>query len=71
MGTIITLLLPNTSPCAQCKVRSDNTETQKSGAEKGLFQGHAKRQAAHALKTARFHESFQQSPLTGKLREGC
>ena len=70
MGTIITLLLPNASPRAQHKVRSDNTETHKSGAEKGLFQGHTRRQAAHALKTALLHESFQQSPSIGKLREG-
>ena len=41
-------LLPNTSSCAQCTMRPNNTKTSEFGAEKGLLQGHARRWLPHA-----------------------
>lgn len=63
-------VLPNTSLCAPCRVRPNNTKRLEFGAEKGQLQGHARRQVTHVLKTPKLPESLQQSPLLGKVKEG-
>ena len=47
----MTKVLPNASPCARHTVNRNNTKMSACGAEKGLLQGCARKQVAHALKT--------------------
>ena len=44
------------------------TETSEFGAEKGLWQGHARRQVALAHKTPELLQQFQQSTFKGMVR---
>lgn len=72
-GTSANLLIQITESESMCQgtVRLNNTKTLEFGVEKGLLQGYARRQEAHALKkTPKFLKDFQQSPLIGKVREG-
>ena len=57
-------------PCARRTARPNNTKMSEFGAKKGLPQDHARRRVARALEKPKLPESFQQSPVTGKEREG-
>ena len=59
----------NASSCAQCTVKPNKLERQKSGEEKGLSQGHARRQVAHALKSPECPKGFQQSTFKSLVRD--
>ena len=59
------LLTSNPTPHSEAK----QTEMSEFGAEKGLLQGHARRQVAHALKTGN-SGGFQQSIFKSQVREG-
>lgn len=53
-------------PCRECyqmqvDIRPTNTKTPKSGAEKGLLQGPARREEAHALKTLNSPKLFSKA----------
>ena len=55
-----------------CQMYSEAKQTETSGfrAEKGLSQGHARRQVARVPQTPKLPEGFQQSVFKGQVREG-
>ena len=61
LNIILFDMLPNASSCAQCTVRPNATETSEFGAEKGLFQGYARRWVAHAQKTPNSPKGFSKA----------
>ena len=65
----ITGSIVNASSCAQCTVKPNKLKRQKSGEEKGLLQGHARRQVSHALKSPECPTGFQQSTFKSLVRD--
>ena len=51
-------------------MKAKQTETVEFGAEKGLLQGHARIQVAHAQKTPQLPEGVQQSIFKGQVDGG-
>ena len=51
------------SLCAQCTMRPNNNKKAEFGAEKGLLQGHTRRQVAHASKTPNSPKAFSRALL--------
>lgn len=47
------------------------TETLESEADKGLWQGHARKQMVRVPPDSKLPEGFQQSIFKDKVREGC
>ena len=47
------------------------TETLQSEADKGLWQGHARKQMVRVPPDSKLPEGFQQSIFKDKVREGC